>query len=53
MEDWGYLKVELRDITGSTISNGSDSLSNSSEQPYSAATSNQKPFAKSLQELHE
>ena len=44
-------RVEILDITGTTISNGSDSLSNSSEQSYSAATPNWKPFAKSLQEL--
>lgn len=50
MKDWGYLKVEILDIASTTISNGSDSLSNSSEEPYSAATPNWKPFAKSLQE---
>ena len=46
-------RVEILDITGTTISNGSDGLSNSSEQSYSAATPNWKPFAKSLQELQE
>ena len=53
MEDWEYLKVGILDITGTAISNGSDSLSKSSEKSYSAATPNWKPFAKSLQELQE
>ena len=44
-------RVEILDITGTTISNGSDSLSHSSEESYSAAMPNWKPFAKSLQEL--
>ena len=45
--------VEILDITGTTISNGSDTLSHSSEESYSAAMPNWKPFAKSLQELQE
>ena len=46
-------RVEILDITGTAISNGSDSLSISSEESYSAAMPNWKPFAKSLQELQE
>ena len=46
-------RVEILDITGTTISNGSDSLSHSSEESYSAAMPNWKPFAKSLPELQQ
>ena len=46
-------RVEILDITGTAISNGSDSLSISSEESYSAAMPNWKHFAKSLQELQE
>ena len=46
-------RVEILDITGTTISNGSDSSSISSEESYSSAMPNWKPFAKSLQELQE
>ena len=46
-------RVEILNITGTTISNRSDSSSNSSEESYSAAMPNWKPFAKSLQELQE
>ena len=46
-------RVEILDITGITISSGSDSLSNSSEETYPAAMPNWKPFAKLLQELQQ
>ena len=46
-------RVEILDITGITISSGSNSLSNSSEETYPAAMPNWKPFAKLLQELQQ
>ena len=46
-------RVEILDITGTTISNGSDSLSNSSEESYPAAMPNWKPFAKLLHKLQQ
>ena len=46
-------RVEILDITGTTISNGRDSLSSSSEESYPAAMPNWKPFAKLLQELQQ
>ena len=46
-------RVEILDITGITISSGSDSLSNSSEETYPAAMPNWKAFAKLLQELQQ
>ena len=45
--------MEILDITGTTISNGSDSLSNSSEGSYPAAMPNWKPFAKLLHKLQQ
>ena len=46
-------RVARVDITCTTISNGSDSLSNSPEESNSAVMPNWKPFAKSLAELQE